>query len=52
METAETADNSGHELLSRERPFSPRNKIGALIVAGNMSKSSGEAVKLNLNNCY
>jgi hypothetical protein len=52
MGTAEMADNSGHELLSRECPFSPRNKTDSLTVAGNMSKSSGEAVKLNLHNCY
>ena len=52
MERAETADNSGHELLSKECPFSPRNKKDALILAGNMSKSGEEAVKLNLNSCY
>ena len=52
METAETADNSGQEFLTRECPVSSRNKTDDLIVAGNMSKSGGEAVKLNLNNCY
>ena len=52
METAETADNSEHELLTRECPFSPRNMTDALTVAGNMSTSSGEAVKLDLHNCH
>ena len=52
METAETADNSGLELLSRKCSASTRNKTDDLIVAGNMPKSSGEATKLNLNNCY
>jgi hypothetical protein len=52
METAETADNSELRLLSRECSVSPRSKTDDLIVAGNMSKSSGEAIKLNLNNCY
>jgi hypothetical protein len=51
MEISVTANNTGHELLSREHSVSPRNKTGALNVAGSMSKSSGEAVKLNLNTC-
>jgi len=52
METAETADNSGLELLSREFSVPPRNKTDDLIVSRNMSRSSGEAIKLNLNNCH